>query len=138
MLLLHGTFSDGMDSSTVYPIFGNGWHVCDSRQEAQDQGLTLAQCSSVGTNEIFLARESSNGNARCDSVYNTAGSNDVWECSGGLTSDSGNVCLNLYDETDPYSYPTCVTMSHVCWSGNGGTIYDTSGTTPVTEFGRIV
>ena len=130
----HGTFSGGMDSNSVDAICGNGWHVCDSAQETVDLGLTLAQCQSVGTNEIFFARESSNGNARCDSVYNTAGTNDVWGCSGGLTSDWNNVCLNLYDATDAYSHPTCLSMSHFCWSFNGGTIYDGSGN-PVVGFG---
>ena len=112
----HGTFSGGMDDSSVDAICNDGWHVCDSAQEAYDLGLTLSQCQSVGTNEIFFARETSNGNARCDSVYNTGGSNDIWGCSGGLTSDWDNVCLNLYDDSDRWNYPACLSMSHFCWS----------------------
>ena len=130
----HGAFSGGMDDASVDAICADGWHVCDSAQEATDLGLTLGQCQSVGTNEIFFARESSNGNARCDSVYGTDGSNDIWGCSGGLTSDWDNVCLNLYDGTDPFNYPACLSMSHFCWSDSthGNQVLDDSNNVVLT------
>jgi len=123
-----GTFTNGMNDQSAIDICNaaDGYHICESASEAQQLGLTAAQCSSVGNNEMYFSKESSNGGWNCNSDSNTNGVNDIWGCGGADGSGTGKTLFNrMCRQANKQLCHNTFTTG--CSDGNGMTYSDANG-----------